>query len=93
MANEGDNSVSVIDGNTFDTSTVPVWTPNFVLVNPQTNKIYVSTDGTLSRAIAVINRSTSHRFFAVHGRKHWIRSEADGAEPCHQQDLCRHHAK
>ncbi len=57
VANEGDNSVSVIDGNTFDTSTVPVWTPNFVLVNPQTNKIYVSTDGTLP-AIAVIDGST-----------------------------------
>ncbi|MGA3054034.1 MAG: YncE family protein [Candidatus Korobacteraceae bacterium] len=43
VANEYGNSVTVIDGGTFSTITIPVQSPTYLAVNETTNKIYVST--------------------------------------------------
>jgi YVTN family beta-propeller protein len=57
VANEGSDSVTVIDGNTNSTSTIAVGPrPQFIAVNAATNRIYVNNAGDSS--ISVIDGTT-----------------------------------
>ncbi|MGA9567932.1 MAG: YncE family protein [Candidatus Korobacteraceae bacterium] len=57
VANEGDNTVTVIDGVTFNTTAVSVFSPSIAVVNPLTNKIYVG-GATTYPTISVIDGAT-----------------------------------
>ena len=63
VASEFSNSVTVIDGATNATTSIPVGTrPEFIAVNPVTNKVYVNNalDATLTEIDGATNAPTTY---------------------------------
>ena len=76
VANSDSNNVTVIDGATNSTTTVPVGhRPAAVAVNPVTNKIYVANSG--SNNVTVIDGATNTTTTVAAG----TRSQCGGGQP------------
>ena len=87
MANNGSNTVTVIDGATNSTTTVTVGTePVSVAVNPVTNKIYVANGN--SANVTVIDGATNSTTTCEHGD---LYPTVDRREPGDEQDLRDRH--